>query len=409
MMTRNVAVFLILLVATSLYAQGTFPLKFRDLDESVQGAAERSCVDVFSAEEPKVKPLPPEDKAFIAYFSHEFLGKTVWFAVVYADPPRLYVDTNLDGNLADEKPILATPAPLPKNRPDPSGYGRWRVTFGVVSLTLGRTPVRFRADTYSPKVLIQPRSLFLSTLGYVTSEVKLRGKSYGVALLDGGVNGRYDDFSVPPTAAGAADRLAIAPVAGESPAGEAPRPQWSFRPLCKMVSVDGYCYGVSVRPDGSEVVLTSLNKACGTLDLAWSGIDMVLTSENGCYIPQMQDGKVQLPPGTYKCESLWLEKTDADGVTWSLRARLGPGGIGEFTLRPGQVLRKRLGPPFVMRPLVGTDGVSLLFADACGQEYWPAVWKKGKNEKFIDFTECPKIAILDSRGKTLEEGIFEFG
>jgi hypothetical protein len=409
MMTRNVAIFLILLAATSLYAQGTFPLKFRDLDESVQGAAEQSCVDVFSTEEPKVKPLPPEGNAFIAYFSHEFLGKTVWFAVVYADPPRLYVDTNLDGNLVDENPILATPAPLPKNRPDPSRYGSWRVTFGVVSLTLGRTPVRFRADTYSPKILIQPRPLFLSVPGYVTSEVKLRSKPYGVALLDGGVNGRYDDFSVPPTAADAADRLAIAPITGESSAGEVPRPQWRFDPLCKVVSVDGYCYGVSVRPDGSEIVLTSLNNACGTLDLAWPGIDMVLTSENGRYIPQTQDGKVQLPPGNYKCESLWLEKADADGVTWSLRARLGPGGIQEFALRPGQVLRKKLGPPFVMRPLVGGDAVSLLFADSSGQEYWPAVWKKGKNDKFIEFTEYPKIEILDSRGKTLEEDTFRFG
>jgi hypothetical protein len=409
MITRNVAIFLTLLAATSLYAQGTFPLKFRDLDESVQVEAEQSCVEVLSTTEPKVKPLPSEGKAAIAYFPHEFLGKTVWFAVVYADPPKLYVDTNLDGNLADEKPILATPAPLPKNRPDPSGYGSWRVTFGVVSLALGRTPVRFRADTYSPKVLTQPRPLFLSSPGYVTSEVKLRGKPHSVALLDGGVNGRYDDFSVPPTAADAADRLAIAPVAGESPAGAVPQPQWSFSPLCKMVVVDGYCYGVSVRPDGSEIVLTSLNKACGTLDIAWPGISMVLTSENGRYIPQFRDGKVQLPPGIYKCESLWLKKTDADGVTWSLRARLGPGGIGEFAMRPGQVLRKKLGPPFVMRPLVGADAVSLLFADSSGQEYWPAVYKSVQFTEYHEFTDYPKIEILDSRGKTLEEGTFRFG
>lgn len=100
---------LLLLISTPslLPAQGRFPLKYEASrgDRDFVVMVSRRFVGPLEGKPGQLKGIPKDFVGGGTYFQVQLGQKDVLFALDGSKPPKLYVDTNRDGNLSDEKPF----------------------------------------------------------------------------------------------------------------------------------------------------------------------------------------------------------------------------------------------------------------------------------------------------------------
>jgi len=393
--------------------QGTFPLEFRESKmEETPALGETYCSCSRSVGKPDaVGSVPGNLPEQITYFRFGPDDAATWVLATSGTKPVLYVDSDRDGNLAEETPVSGT-------------RGESGITFAGASVpgADGRS-VRVRMNSHTREASQAPGCLHMAAAGYRTGQVRLAGKTYRVAVIDGDLSGRYDDVPAGPLP----DRRVDAVVFDRNGNGQFERfdptgnpPEWS--PLAKALAVDGAWYAVTVAADGSKIDLSPTQPTYGHLDLGPHRLTLGAFSDFGYQRIESQGGKVRVPAGRYAAVSLELLKSDGT-ADWRLQLARDPGRLGAFVVEAGQTFSMPLGPPLVPTAgveqtegvvttsnLVGPDRRSIPIVrldyrleGRSGERYAPAVMKGSTR------VPPPEVEIVDSTGKVIYSGKFAYG
>ena len=187
------SVLLLAIFSAAASAQGTFLLK-RQEAEMTSPMVQMAHVYATGVPQcpPQLKGVPDPTNQDNRYYRLP-LGDGTRYGVILAagegeQPLRLLVDTDGDNDLSDETPLAGT------HSPPTGGNSQSAVTFPNATLTLGPgQTLTVRAWGATPDPKRPPQFLTLMTASYLTGTVKLGGKNYSLALVDGNMNGKFND------------------------------------------------------------------------------------------------------------------------------------------------------------------------------------------------------------------------
>ena len=147
--------------------------------------------------------------------------------------------------------------------------------------------------------------LLTASGGYYSGKVDLGGKKRRLELVDGDVNGTFNDISDNPSDC---DRVTIE---GDKE---------SERYLGKMIEVDGQFYRIEVAKDGAFVkVQKAEDLSFGKVRVPETLSSFVAFGANGHFVREPAKGEFTLPAGKYQILSWLIDRKDAKGARWELR------------------------------------------------------------------------------------------
>ncbi len=394
------------LASPTAWAQGEFPLEPREIKDFDQSPYARvlsmgyKTASFQSEKPPNLKALPKDVTGNVTYFLATLGGTDFVFLIDSAQPPRLYADTDGDGDLSDETPVS-------------TGDQGQRAAEGQPQMAvLG--PITLKApDAKSVQVYIRltvfgdQRRLGIYAGGLRTGEVRLGERSYQVAVVDGDCDARYDgtvslplDLSEGPVF----DVLAIDLNDNRKFEMVLDPPLFETLPLPKMLSVEDTYYSVNVAPDGSAIRLKEIEPAFGTLDAGSPDAELWLFSDCGIYKLGGAEGGWRLPVGKYMPLQLSLKKEDEGGSEWKLAGRFDPAEMPCFEISPGETQTLEFGPPLSAETNVQSMGASVSIGFSLlgrgGEKYSPGAEKDGSR------TPHAKFEVADDTGKVVLSDAF---
>jgi len=383
-------------VASPVSAQGEFKLQFKAADTDMSGVMRMARQYVPAAAIP-VSSLPglPEGATGNWFYARVGLGQCkVILGMAEKDSAKLYVDTNGDGVLKDEKPVEA------------ATKGGNRV-FGPVTINV---VVGGDKRTVSLSVMQPARGNYLlcSPGGYWAGTAELGGKKVSLGLVDSDWDGRIarGEFSMKALMSRRFDGLAI-DLDGDGKFAMSMQ-NFEVMPLPRLIQVAGVTYSLEVKPDGSAVTFTKVEPQLGTLDAGSPDVEMMLFGDTGVHRLTASGGKWQVPAGEYIPMQITLAKKDDAGAAWTLSGRPGEKS-GMLRVEAGRTLEMGLGGPLaaatdVQKPAPGQP-VSIGFAlkSAGGVEFAPGATKDGKRQ------DAPTFKILGENGTVLKADKFSYG
>jgi hypothetical protein len=344
------------------------------------------------------------------YYEIKSGDRRIPLAVNLSAKPSLCVDTDGDGGLAQERCFTATCM-----RETKVSSRSWR--FGPISLASqdnsGKTDSRFYVNCYRPDA---PASLTTFPAFFRTGKLRLGGRTYRVAVVDGDCDGRFRSILSLPLAQ--ARRLPGSDVFaidlnrnGKFEISLYARSE--VMPLGQLVQVGDDYYAIDITSDGTSLALSKTEPRCGTLILEPNDTTVEVRLWSDAADQHLPRGRQwQLPAGKYMGIYAAFEKKDASGDVWSFSSglssafsRLGP--LDFFVVRPGETTRLRVGPPFVVtaevRQVGGTVSISPVIL-GCGGERYQADFRR-------NWRRAPErlFKIVDEKGTVLVADKFQYG
>ncbi|MBP7052536.1 MAG: hypothetical protein KBE65_16100 [Phycisphaerae bacterium] len=335
----------------------------------------------------------------------------VLMAVDYSRDLRLCIDTDGDGILSEERCLVPTVVTATRRM---SQFYR----FGPISLSSrtsgGRIDGRFhircnRADT--------PETLTAHPVFLRTGKLRLAGRTYRVALVDGDHDASYHSMlSLPldrPWRVPACDVFAI-DLNGDGTFEYSMSDRSEVMPLGRLAKVEDAYYAVDVASDGRSLALSRTEPQFGTLVVEPDDATMELRLWSDAADQHLPQGRQwQLPAARYKAVHAILKKTDASGDEWTFSSNLSSpftylGPCEFFTIEPGKTTSIRIGPPFVVRADVRKiDAVTVeigpVLVGCAGEQYRADFRRNNRRPPEREFK------IVDEKGTVLETGKFEYG
>lgn len=377
--------------------QGTFALEFREATpQQVPALQETShwCSRV-AARPAAVTRLPEGLPQQVAYFQFGPANAPTWILAVGGEKPLLYADLDRSGDLAKQAPVAG--------KADQSGT--W---FEPLTLTAeDGQPVRVRLMSHSGPNQQVLGCLHAFALGCRMGKVRLGDKTYGIALIDGNLNGRYNDRLAASRLRQDTDAVAIdfnGNGVFEPFNPDQPSPEWM--PLARGLAADGAFYTVTVAADGSQIEIAPTQPSYGQLDLGPREVRLTAFSDFGLQRIETKGGKVRAVAGRYSTVSGEVRQSDGKAA-WRLQLASDPGEIGTFVLHGGETLALPLGEPLVPTVDValanGTAQLNYRLVGRSGEQYAPAV-QKDKVQ-----IPPPRLEVVDASGKVIYSASFEYG
>ena len=149
-----------------------------------------------------------------------------------------------------------------------------------------------------------PAQLLASSGGWYEGMVNFGGVKKRLQLIDGNVNGTFDDMEANPYAS---DRVQI----DGDKVGE--------RFLGKLLEVDGKLFRIEVSRDGAFVkVQPAENVALGPVRAPENISEFAAFGENGYFVRHPEKGAFALPEGKYRMVRWTIDRKDEKGVPWTL-------------------------------------------------------------------------------------------
>lgn len=230
----------------------------------------------------------------------------VWILIEASSPggtfDRIYIDSDADGSLADEKGVKAHEASGFK-----SLFGPLQVTFETAE-----GPVTAHVNVACHEVMHLVWGGYLSIRIRLTSAawydgpVKIGGQIYGLRLVDGNSNGTYDDVSMDP---GEADRIQIG--------GGGEGNQQAFAGT--YIRIGGRLYHPYPATDGTSIAFEPAGDVPTGKVLVPDSIEKIAFSGTNGYLEFAPvNGVAEVPCGEWTIHSWSSSATDSEGVKWSL-------------------------------------------------------------------------------------------
>ena len=251
----------------------------------------------------------------------------------------LYVDSDLDGLLADEQPVKARTA---RSR---TGSDYSRSEFKLVKLLLpGRDGpaayhlnVVYRRDGGKELVRFEPACWY-------EGPVTIGGRAFRCTLIDGNGNGRFGEGA---TNGSQADLIRLAPTADTPSRNHARNSTTHF--AGRYVQVDGKLYAMEIDPAGAYANFSPADKGViGTIQVGKPVSAFSVFGQEGQFSCEPKDGAADVPAGKYVLETYEVNRTDDHGAGWQLKPT-GAGAKETFTVEAGKVTALAAAGPFVCR------------------------------------------------------------
>jgi hypothetical protein len=209
---------------------------------------------------------------------------------------RVYIDSNGNGRLDDE-----TPAGTARMDQYSANFEPARVVFkgedGPVTYHL---VVRFMQ--YSGGEV----NSYASSGGYYAGNVDIGGKKRRLELIDGNVNGTFNDRSAN---------------MGDSDCVTIEGDKVGQRYLGKLLEVDGQFYQIEVARDGAFLKLRKAeNVELGKVRVPETISEFIAFGSNGHFVRKPAKGEFTLPVGKYRIQDWKISRKDAKGSSWELSA-----------------------------------------------------------------------------------------
>jgi hypothetical protein len=242
---------------------------------------------------------------------------------------RVYVDSNGNGRLDDETPLSAKRTEEHYAYFDPA-----RVVFkgedGPITYHLVFQTYQYENET----------ELLLGSGGWYEGMVNLDGKKTRLQLIDGNVNGTFNDQSPNPSES---DRVVI--VDGKSE---------TMRYLGRMIEVNGQLFRIEAARDGAFVkVQKAENVVLGQVRVPETISEFTAYGTNGHFVRKPEKGGFNLPAGHYLILEWSIERKDDKGAKWELSG-YGFGDAGAFEVAEAKPAALEVGEP-VRTAIQATD------------------------------------------------------
>ena len=273
---------------------------------------------------PNVKLPKLGDQAFFAHWSTPLDPAGRWLCLDRTKKAglcdRVYFDSTGNGRLDDK-----TPVGLAHSDQYTSYFEPVRVVFkgedGPITYHL---ILRFMHYSGSDA------NLLASSGGYYAGKVEIGGKKRNVELIDGNVNGTFNDRAADMSGS---DRVTVE---GDK-VGE--------RYLGKMLEVDGQFYQIEVARDGAFIKLQKLeNVVFGQVRVPETISEFVAFGENGHFVRRPVKGGFTLPVGNYRIQTWTIDRKDDKGAAWQLMG-YGFNNSGNFEAADGKPASLDVGEP----------------------------------------------------------------
>ncbi len=346
------------------------------------------------------------------YATTDLGGRSTIMLLDLATTPKLYVDRDRDGDLAEEEPFTA------KGTGGSSG--------GIMGALVGSSSRRgfnfpaLAIDLKDPDATCEISLQDAGSSGPVlyvlmrpaavrAGRAEIGGKMRQVQVMDATFDGRYDDTFAPAGSTSASsmkwDALFI-DANGDGRLMSASITAGEVMPLPQMVSIGGSWYGVKVAPDGSSITLTPTQPPMGRLDVGSDQAELNMFSDSGFHhLAKSADGW-QLPAGRYQTTDLRLVDS-VNGTLWSMSASWPTGPLRSFSVTKDETTTVRVGPPlaselsFAGNAVMQSIGFEL--KGSGGESYSAGAERRGVMQP------APAFVILDEDGKKLASGSFQYG
>jgi hypothetical protein len=316
---------------------------------------------------------------------------------------RLYVDTDRDGLLSDERWIQGVECGPPGRDWE---YGPVRLKSAARDGTAPRFRVRgFREDVPGP-VCVHPD-------GCQTGWLRIDGRAYRFAAVDGDHDGRFSTLLSLPVADPWRRRCDLIAVDrdGDGEFHHSGR-RCEVMPLGRMVIMHDKYYAIDLAPDGSRLELRAVQPPMGELVIDCPGVEFECELMSDA-APQLlywtyESKSHPLPAGTYGVGRGMLRILNADGRPVAFQCDQPGSSLQRFEIREGETTTLRIGAPFVIAAEVRRSGSRVemkpILRDCAGSVYVPTV-----SGRVGPWRPSPlAFSILDEQGNRLDSGQFAY-
>jgi hypothetical protein len=294
---------------------------------------------------------------------------------------RVYIDSNGNGRLDDETP--ATPG---RSDQYSAYFDGIKVVFkgedGPISYHLIYRFSQYEGNS-NPQLLMSSGCFYGGT-------VELGGKKRHLELIDGNVNGTFNDLN--PDAYGS-DRISI----DGDKQGE--------RYLGKMIEVDGQCYRIEAARDGAFVKLQKAEGLTfGTVRVPETISKFVAYGENGHFERKPAKGELTLPAGKYRILEWTINRKDSKGASWELMGYNFPDS-SRFTAAEAKPASLQLGEPIRATLEANETGSQVRFNLSFKGQGGESIQIEKGNQR----PPGPKLWLAGADGTFRATNTFEFG
>lgn len=287
---------------------------------------------------------------------------------------RLYIDSNSNNRLNDEKAVKAY------------GIRQYETLFGPVKVVFegedGPIVYHLNVRFYSSG---QTRRLYISSGCWYEGDITVAGTKKRCVLIDHNSNGTFDDKAF---GSRDSDRIRI----GKGDTGC----------VGNYVDIDGVLYNPQIARDGAYIKLAKAeNVEFGKILLPETITEFSAGGENGLFTLKPEEGGASLPVGKYRIRDWIVERKDDQGRLWQLK------GAG-FTARSSFEVNSAGQTELSM----GEPVVSFVSARESNGTYSFSQELRGRLDERIELTrngaqpQAPKLHIKNADG--LYDRIYSF-
>lgn len=293
---------------------------------------------------------------------------------------RVFIDGTGNGRLDDKKPVQARiesnmalfPAtPVVFQGPD-----------GPITYHLVFRFYQFNEDQVE---------LLAASGGWYEGTVNFDGAKKRVTLVDGNVNGTFNDMAADPYAS---DRVQV----GGDKVGE--------RFLGKLLEVDGKFFNVEVARDGAFIkVQKAENIMLGSVRVPENISDFAAFGENGHFVRQPTNGEFTLPVGKYRMFHWTINRKGKNGAAWTLSGYNFP-DTASFAVAAGTAATLDIGEPVkaVLKANPRTNRQITFSLNFVGHQKEAIEMLRGGQRP-----AGPKLTLANADGSVCGTSTFEFG
>ena len=348
------------------------------------------------------KDLPKNKSGRFSYFLAKIADRDIPVVVDRTNRVRLYMDTDGDGYLSDEKRFISKAV-------------KKRLFGSVDHYKFGPISVRFDkpGGKYAKRIYVITRNnldyRFISPADYRKGKVLLGQNIYDVAVVDGDFDGKYGKILSPPV-------KTIWRPGCDSFAIDLNRDgrldfDYYFRseimPLAKMVRVGNTYYSINIDENGKSLELNKIQPDFGTLDLGNENLKLKLWSDTAQQSIHNLKSNGPIPAGRYQALFLEWSQIDPEKKEWTFTCYGDTGVLRDFEITKNKTTSYKIGPPFQIKTraqkIRKNVNIDFKLVGQTGEQYRPDFKRNGIR------VSPPVLRITDESDKVIYSGRFKYG
>ena len=383
--------------------EGRCRLRYQAVDTS-ESTIYLACQNMvrISRKPAQLKDLPKNKSGRFSYYLAKIADRDIPVVVDRTKRVRLYMDTDGDGYLSDEKRFISKAV---KRRLFGSVD---HYKFGPISVEFDKPDGKYAKRIY---VIIHNNldNRHICPADYRKGKVLLDQNIYDVAVVDGDFDGKYDKILSLPIKnilRPGCDSFAI----DLNRDGKLDFNYYlhsEIMPLAKMVRVGNSYYSINVDKGGTSLELKKIQPEFGTLDLGNANVKLKLWSDAAQqYISNLKNNG-PIPAGKYEARFIEWNQIDSEKKAWTFTCYGNTGALRDFEITENKTTSFKIGPPFQIKTTAQkireTVNIGFKLVGQTGEEYRHGFKRNGIR------VSPPVLRITDESDKVVYSGMFKYG